>query len=151
MDLHRIPRPTKDAKNCTLDMIDLGEGKVPTLNIFKQKRCKGWWPFEAKDEKTGEVQLVGKVEAEIVLVTAEGAEKTPVGKGRDAPEPLPEPNRPDSSFLWFMNPLKTLKYIIWKNYKWLIFKIILLLLLIAFLVLFFYNFPGNMVRKIFGT
>lgn len=57
MDLHRIPRPPKDAKNCSLDLL-MTDGSVPVLNLFKQKRCKGWWPFEAKDEKTGEVQLV---------------------------------------------------------------------------------------------
>ena len=22
---------------------------VPTLNLFKQKRVKGWWPFETED------------------------------------------------------------------------------------------------------
>jgi hypothetical protein len=33
----------------------------------------------------------GKVEAEFSLVTAEEAEANPVGKGREAPQPLPEP------------------------------------------------------------
>ncbi|ESN93713.1 hypothetical protein HELRODRAFT_157808 [Helobdella robusta] len=56
--------------------------------------------------------------------------------------------RPDTSFLWFMNPLKTLKYIIWKNYKWLIIKLIILLIFVIFLVLFFYNFPGAVVDRI---
>ena len=26
------------------------DGSVPTLNLFKQKRTKGWWPFSAKNE-----------------------------------------------------------------------------------------------------
>ncbi len=49
-----------------------------------------------------------------------------------------------------MNPLKTLKYIICKNYKWLIIKLILLLLLVAFIVLLVYNVPGATVDKIFN-
>ncbi len=60
-------------------------------------------------------------------------------------------SRPDGSFLWFMSPLKTLKYIIWKNYKWLLLKLLIVAMIIAFLVLFFYNFPGAMVSKMTGT
>ena len=26
------------------------DGSVPTMNLFKQKRTKGWWPMYAKDE-----------------------------------------------------------------------------------------------------
>ena len=26
------------------------DGTVPTMNLFKQKRTKGWWPMYAKDE-----------------------------------------------------------------------------------------------------
>ena len=26
------------------------DGTVPTMNLFKQKRTKGWWPFYAKDD-----------------------------------------------------------------------------------------------------
>lgn len=52
-----MPRPAKDAKNCSLKLLKT-DGSVPKLNLFKQKRCKGWWPMEAQDEKTGEVSLV---------------------------------------------------------------------------------------------
>ena len=31
------------------------------------------------------------MEAELILVTAEEAEKGPAGKGREEPDPLPEP------------------------------------------------------------
>lgn len=33
----------------------------------------------------------GKVEAELKLLTAEEAEKIPAGRGREEPDPLPEP------------------------------------------------------------
>ena len=60
-------------------------------------------------------------------------------------------SRPDTAFLWFMNPFKTLKYIIWKNYKWTILKVFLFLLLVAFISLMIYTVPGATVNKIFGT
>ena len=45
-----MPRPAKNVKNCKISMLEKN-GTVPTLNLFKQKRCKGWWPLAAKDEK----------------------------------------------------------------------------------------------------
>ena len=54
----------------------------------------------------------GKVEAEIHLMSAEEAEKQPAGLARDEPDPLEKPNRPDTSFVWFMTPLKSIQYLI---------------------------------------
>lgn len=82
------------------------------VNIFKQKRVKGWWPFYVKkeneemeltvcetrsDTETGQTHLMrnidlqGKVEAELHLLTAEEAEKIPAGIGRNEPDPLDKP------------------------------------------------------------
>ena len=58
--------------------------------------------------------------------------------------------RPDASFMWFLNPLKSIRYIIWHNYKWVILKIIGFILLVLFIVLFFYSIPGVAVQRIFG-
>ena len=62
LDLNRIPKPAKGHKNCTLKMLRT-DGKVPTLNLLKNKRCKGWWPVAAreKDEETGEEDFILKV------------------------------------------------------------------------------------------
>lgn len=49
LDLNRFPRGAKTAKQCTIDMV-LNEQDMPMVNIFKQKRIKGWWPFIARDE-----------------------------------------------------------------------------------------------------
>ena len=54
----------------------------------------------------------GKVEAEIHLMSAEEAEKSPAGLAREEPDPLEKPNRPDTSFVWFMTPLKSIQYLI---------------------------------------
>lgn len=86
------------------------EADVPMINILKQKRIKGWWPFQAKNEH-GEVELTvrlvqlgnylyimnvvqftqGKVEAEIHLLTKEEAEVNQAGLGRSEPDALEKP------------------------------------------------------------
>ena len=59
--------------------------------------------------------------------------------------------RPDSSFLWMMHPLKTLKYALWFNYRTLIIKVIILACFVILLVLFFYAMPGYLVKKMLGA
>ncbi len=59
--------------------------------------------------------------------------------------------RPDSSFLWFLNPIKSIRYIIWHNYKWTIIKIVGFVFLVLFLALFFYSLPGYTVKKFIGA
>uniref|UniRef100_A0A4W6ERT2 Otoferlin a n=1 Tax=Lates calcarifer TaxID=8187 RepID=A0A4W6ERT2_LATCA len=149
LDLNRFPRGAKTAKQCSLDMIR-NEQELPTISIFKQKRVKGWWPFVARDEND-EMELTGKVEAELHLVTAEEAEKSPVGLGRNEPDPLEKPNRPDTSLMWFLSPLKSIRYFIWHNYRWLILKALGLMLLLLMLGLFLYSIPGYLVKKMLGA
>ncbi|KAM4587956.1 fer-1-like protein 4 [Odontesthes bonariensis] len=85
--------------------------------------------------------LMGKVEAELQLVTLEQAEANPVGRGRKEPEPLDKPNRPTISFSWFVNPLKTFIFLIWKKYKKYIIALVILAILTLFLVLIIYTLP----------
>ncbi|RWS06883.1 otoferlin-like isoform X3, partial [Dinothrombium tinctorium] len=171
LDLNRFPRGAKSSKLCTLDMLKHCDynGSAPLISLFKQRRVKGWWPFYVKKEND-EMELTvrhflfsdlfslqlfrrfqGKVEAEMQLLTKEEAERNPVGHGRNEPDPLEKPNRPDSSFLWVLNPLKSMRYIIWHQYKWLIVKGILFLLMVLFLAFFFYSIPGYTVKKILGA
>ncbi|XP_056419705.1 otoferlin isoform X11 [Hyla sarda] len=149
LDLNRFPRGAKTAKQCSIDMA-APEVDLPMVSIFKQKRVKGWWPFVARNEND-EMELTGKVEAELHLLTAEEAEKTPAGLGRNEPDPLEKPNRPDTSFIWFLNPLKSIRYFIWHTYRWLILKILILILLLLMVGLFLYSMPGYLVKKILGA
>uniref|UniRef100_A0A8C2KNK0 Fer-1 like family member 6 n=1 Tax=Cyprinus carpio TaxID=7962 RepID=A0A8C2KNK0_CYPCA len=139
LDLHGFPRGAKSAKACRMEMLT---ESTENVSIFQQKRSKGWWPFI----KAGE--LTGKVEAEFHLVTAEEAEKNPVGRARKEPEPLEKPNRPDTSFSWFMNPFKCFFHLIWGNYKKYIIAGLVLLIVTLFLVLIFYTLPGAISSKI---
>ncbi|XP_028854835.1 fer-1-like protein 4 isoform X2 [Denticeps clupeoides] len=92
--------------------------------------------------------LMGKVEAEFQLVTAEEAEKNPVGKARKEPEPLEKPNRPKTSFNWFVNPMKTFVFFIWKKYKKYIIALIILAILALFLFLILYTLPTHISQLI---
>ncbi|XP_078118672.1 fer-1-like protein 6 [Sander vitreus] len=139
LDLHGFPRGAKTAKSCKMDMLTEGTEKI---SIFQQKRARGWWPFC----KSGE--LTGKVEAEFHLVTAEEGEKNPVGRARKEPEPLPKPNRPDTSFSWFVNPFKCFFHLVWRSYKKYIIIALVLLITVLFLALLFYTLPGAISQKI---
>ncbi|XP_067460357.1 fer-1-like protein 6 [Thunnus thynnus] len=139
LDLHGFPRGAKTAKSCKADMLTDGTERI---SIFQQKRARGWWPFS----KSGE--LTGKVEAEFHLVIAEEAEKNPVGRARKEPEPLPKPNRPDTSFSWFVNPFKCFFHLVWRSYKKYIIIALVLLITVLFLALLFYTLPGAISQKI---
>jgi hypothetical protein len=52
-------------------------------------------------------------------------------------------SRPESSFLAFTNPIKSLKVIIWRRYKWWIITSLFILFLIAFALLMCYTLPVN--------
>ncbi|KAM3850594.1 fer-1-like protein 4 [Diretmus argenteus] len=92
--------------------------------------------------------LMGKVEAELQLVTLEEAEANPVGRARKEPEPLDKPNRPNTSFTWFVNPMKTFIFFIWKKYKKYIIALVILAILTIFLVLLVYTLPQQITALI---
>uniref|UniRef100_A0A673FUB1 Myoferlin-like n=1 Tax=Sinocyclocheilus rhinocerous TaxID=307959 RepID=A0A673FUB1_9TELE len=129
--LHLIP-PAKTPEKCSLSMLtQTGKNLTPT-SLFSQKSVRGWWPCAMEED--GKKILAGKVEMTLEVVEEEEAEERPAGKGRDEPNMNPKldpPNRPDTSFLWFTNPCKTMKFIIWRRYKWLFIGLIILILLYA--------------------
>ncbi|XP_072123386.1 fer-1-like protein 6 [Mobula birostris] len=141
LNLNGFPCGAKVAKKCGLHMLE-EDSQIKHVSAFQQKRLRGWWPLE----KSGE--LTGKVQAEFHLLTAEEAEKNPVGSGRKGPEPLEKPNRPDTSFNWFMRPFICVYYLIWKNYKKYIIIGLLLLLLTLFIVLLIYSLPSAVSSRI---
>ncbi|XP_072931489.1 otoferlin [Epargyreus clarus] len=149
LDLNRFPRGAKTSKLCTLEMLRIDD-RVPMVNLFKQKRVKGWWPFFIKRE-ADEMELTGKVEAEIHLLTREEADKVPAGLGRSEPDPLDKPTRPDASFMWFLNPLKSLRYILWHNYKWAIIRATVVIMVALMILLLVYAFPGYLVKRLLGA
>ncbi|KAJ7414853.1 Fer-1-like protein 4 [Pitangus sulphuratus] len=120
----------------------------------KKKKKKKWSgsvkpeDVEFTDPSGNKYLLTGKVEAEFQLLTVEEAEKSPVGLGRKEPEPLEKPNRPKTSFNWFVNPMKTFVFFIWKRYKKYIIVLFIVAVLTVFLVLLIYTMPGYISEKI---
>lgn len=152
LNLHHLLTPTKTSSKCTLDMIPDDKHPVKPKNItnlFEQKSIKGWWPCIA--EKDGERILTGKVEMTVEIVTEKEADERPAGKARDEPNMNPKldpPKRPETSFLWFTNPCKTMKYIVWRRFKWIFLGIILLLIVLLFVGVFLYSLPNYVSMKI---
>lgn len=49
--------------------------------------------------------------------------------------------RPDTSFLWFTSPYKTMKFILWRRFRCAIILFIILFVLLLFVGIFLYSFP----------
>lgn len=61
------------------------------------------------------------------------------------------PRRPETSFLWFSSPYKTLKFILWRRFKWVIILFIILFFIVLFLGVFLYSFPVSLRPSKIGT
>ncbi|CAH8649333.1 unnamed protein product [Heterobilharzia americana] len=107
MRLSSIPRCAKTAKSCGLHQL---EADCPKFSMFKNRTARGWWPVT--DEEDEEIIVQGKVECQLEMLNSAEAESNPAGLGRDEPNGLPKPDRPDSSFMKFLGPLNTLRYLI---------------------------------------
>uniref|UniRef100_A0A3P9PXD5 Myoferlin n=1 Tax=Poecilia reticulata TaxID=8081 RepID=A0A3P9PXD5_POERE len=147
LDLLNLMPPAKTPEKCSLKMLS-GKRRNVSPSLFSQKSVRGWWPCAV--EKDGKQELGGKVEMTLEIVEEKEMEERPAGKGRDEPNMNPklDPPRPDTSFFWFTNPCKTMKFIIWRRFKWVFIGLILLLLVILFLGVLFYSLPNYISMKI---
>ncbi|KAF4804147.1 dysferlin [Turdus rufiventris] len=149
MDLNRMPKPAKTAEKCSLDLVDDSLSSGRSVSLFEQKTVKGWWPCVAQQDQ--QRILAGKLEMTLEIVAEQEHEERPAGMGRDEPNMNPrleDPKRPETSFLWFTSPYKTLKFILWRRYKWALILAILLFILLLFLGIFIYAFPNYAAMKL---
>uniref|UniRef100_A0A8D0APZ2 Myoferlin n=1 Tax=Sander lucioperca TaxID=283035 RepID=A0A8D0APZ2_SANLU len=154
LDLLNLISPAKSPEKCSLKMLPGMAGSVsskrpPPNSLFSQKSVRGWWPCAI--EQDGKHVLGGKVEMTLEIVEEKELEERPAGKGRDEPNMNPKldpPKRPDTSFFWFINPCKTMKFIVWRRFKWIFIAAIFLLLVILFLGIMFYSLPNYISMKI---
>ncbi|XP_040848383.1 myoferlin isoform X2 [Ochotona curzoniae] len=153
LDLHHTIIPAKSSEKCNLDMIPdlntMNPLKAKTASLFEQKSMKGWWPCYT--DKDGCRVLAGKVEMTLEVLNEKEADERPAGKGRDEPNMNPKldpPNRPETSFLWFTNPCKTMKFIVWRRFKWVIIGLLFLLILLLFVAVLLYSLPNYLSMKI---
>ncbi|NWR55970.1 DYSF protein, partial [Bucorvus abyssinicus] len=142
MDLNKMLKPAKTAEKCSLELVDETFSPSRFVSLFEQKTVKGWWPCIAEQDQ--KKILAGKLEMTLEIVAEKEHEERPAGVGRDEPNMNPkleDPKRPETSFLWFTSPYKTLKYILWRRYKWMLIVAIVLFVLLLFLGIFIYAFP----------
>ncbi|KAM6186057.1 myoferlin isoform 2-T2 [Rhynchocyon petersi] len=153
LDLHHTIMPAKSSEKCHLDMIPdlraMDPHKSKIASLFEQKSMRGWWPCYA--DKDGSRVMAGKVEMTLEILNEKEADERPAGKGRDEPNMNPKldpPNRPETSFLWFTNPCKTMKFIVWRRFKWVIIGLLILLVLLLFVAVLLYSLPNYLSMKI---
>ncbi|XP_054846459.1 dysferlin isoform X2 [Eublepharis macularius] len=146
LDLNSMLKPAKAAEKCSLDML---EDAAKMVSLFEQKTVKGWWPCVAEEEE--KKIIAGKLEMTLEIVSEQEQEERPAGLGRDEPNMNPkleDPQRPETSFLWFTSPYKTLKYILWRRFKWVFLVLLVLFIVLLFLGIFIYAFPNYAAMKL---
>ncbi|XP_073345751.1 myoferlin isoform X3 [Pagrus major] len=154
LDLRNLVAPAKTPEKCSLVMMDDVEIGAPhkteqAKSLFAQQSVRGWWPCSI--EKDGKKALGGKVEMTLEIVSEEHADERPAGKGRDEPNMNPKldpPKRPETSFFWFTNPCKTMKFIVWRRFRCLFIGLIILIILVLFLAILLYSLPNYISMKI---
>ncbi|XP_069488392.1 dysferlin isoform X3 [Ambystoma mexicanum] len=149
MDLNRMPKPAKSADKCSLDLLDDTLPSEKCVSLFEQKTVKGWWPCVGQED--GKKILAGKLEMTLEIVSEQESDEKPAGVGRDEPNMNPrleDPKRPETSFLWFTSPYKTMRYILWRRFKWVILIFLIAFILLLFLGVFLYSFPNYAAMKL---
>uniref|UniRef100_H3D5P6 Myoferlin n=1 Tax=Tetraodon nigroviridis TaxID=99883 RepID=H3D5P6_TETNG len=156
LDLRNMVAPAKSPEKCSLDMMNDAELGSPlkaeqAKSLFAQQSVKGWWPCSI--EKNGKRVLAGKVEMSLEIVSEADADVRPAGKGRDEPNmnpklDPPKTRRPETSFFWFTNPCKTMKFIVWRKFRCLFIGLLLLFIVILFVAILLYSLPNYISMKI---
>ncbi|XP_026206806.1 myoferlin-like isoform X3 [Anabas testudineus] len=154
LDLRNLVAPAKTPEKCSLSMMDVQETGVPhktdqAKSLFLQQSVRGWWPCSI--EQDGKKTLGGKVEMTLEIVNETEADERPAGKGREEPNMNPKldpPKRPETSFFWFTNPCKTMKFIVWKRFRCLFIVLIILIIVVLFLAILLYSLPNYISMKI---
>ncbi|XP_029933511.1 myoferlin-like isoform X2 [Myripristis murdjan] len=154
LDLRNLIPPAKTPEKCTLEMMEALDAGAPhksehAKSLFAQQSVRGWWPCSI--EQDGKKVLGGKVEMTLEIVSETDADQKPAGKGRDEPNMNPKldpPNRPDTSFFWFTNPCKTMKFIVWRRFRCLFIGLLILFIVLLFVAILLYSLPNYISMKI---
>ncbi|XP_031699126.1 myoferlin-like isoform X3 [Anarrhichthys ocellatus] len=154
LDLRNLVPPAKTPEKCSLEMMDDVEIGTPdkpvqAKSLFAQQSVRGWWPCSI--EQDGMKVLGGKVEMTLEIVGEADSDERPAGKGRDDPNMNPKldpPNRPETSFFWFTNPCKTMKFIVWRRFRWLFIGLVFLTIVGLFFAIMLYSLPNYISMKI---
>ncbi|XP_022180844.1 fer-1-like protein 4 isoform X3 [Myzus persicae] len=141
LNLRNMPRGAKSSW-----MSNLSE--MSRINLFKVKKTSGWWPFISTENNKN--TIVGKVNAEIQIMTKQEADKSPAGFGRDGPQPLTVPKRPSTHYLKaIMDPFKFVFRSLFSANRTKFLVILLIVFVVLFFLIMIYAIPGNLIRILF--
>lgn len=56
-------------------------------------------------------------------------------------------SRPETSFFWFTNPCKTMKFIVWRRFRCLFIGLIILIIVLLFLAILLYSLPVSTDKR----
>ncbi|XP_014219659.1 otoferlin [Copidosoma floridanum] len=144
LELANMPRGSPSAQSCGLKLLD---PQSPRMNLFRAQRARAWWPLSTSTP-SGKYYPAGKIELELAVLPLEEAETRPAGKGREPPEELPLPDRPDTSFSWFRNPWKAFRFVFFRYYRWRVLGCCAFVLLVLLIACAVYAFPGYLVKRL---
>ncbi|XP_058456835.1 myoferlin-like [Malaya genurostris] len=146
LNLAHLPRPVSNPRKCII--VPAVTAKQQYINLFRVDTVRGWFPIVGKADN--KIIQTGKIELELKILTEEEALSSPAGKGRKPPQPLPMPDRPDASFNWYRNPLKSFRLILWPQARkaLIIGSILALIALICYVVIS--ALPAAIVTKAFS-
>uniref|UniRef100_A0A4W4DYS2 C2 domain-containing protein n=1 Tax=Electrophorus electricus TaxID=8005 RepID=A0A4W4DYS2_ELEEL len=169
--LSDMVRAAKSSEQCSVQMAK--DRASPRFSIFRSKRMKGWWPLiKLKSQEDIERE---EREAEQEKKNKKKKKKKRSKRSKMKPEDLQFVDssgntfllmvlntflraynesslvcysRPKTSFNWFVNPMKTFVFFIWKKYKKYIIALLILTILALFLFLILYTLPTHISQLI---
>ena len=123
----------------------------PWISLFTAKRLRGFFPATRFTKRGDYKELTSKLEIELELLTEEEANEKPAAKARDTPNANPylePPQRPKTSFHFWLNPWRSCKHVVWRRIKFVVITIIITVCIGLFLFLFMYSFPTSLPQAI---
>ncbi|XP_073975389.1 otoferlin-like isoform X3 [Rhodnius prolixus] len=150
IDLNTMPLPMKEISRKMKSLFS--EQTEKTIDLFAARHVRGWWPFMTNMPKYGKrIKVVGLVDLEFSLLTAEEAESSPAGRGRNEPEALSIPLRPSMKWSVWIVPLRAIWIYVCGYHKKKIIIFLIILAWMLFFLLFVYSIPKYTVKKILNA
>ncbi|RZF44251.1 hypothetical protein LSTR_LSTR003891 [Laodelphax striatellus] len=136
----------KGASRWWLCQSQVDESPRNTINLFEERKTRGWWPFYGSQRFRQENKITGYLEAEFHLVTHFEALRSPVGYGRSEPDGLPYPKRKIVKYTFWLLPCRVVLHMIGLN-KMTILLSLAIAGVILFVLLGIYTIPSTVVQR----
>ncbi|XP_054260543.1 otoferlin-like [Macrosteles quadrilineatus] len=143
LELCKMPRGATSVRSCKPKRF---LSPSHTVDLFKVKRLKGWWPFFQMSSDI-EPKNAGFLEAEFHLLTKEEALFNPAGLGRAAPNALPAPLRPSVKIKFWLAPFRAVTHYVFGVHKGKCALCVVVTAIVMFLLVGIYSVPLFIVKR----